>query len=86
MQRFKVVISDYVWDRVKVERDILGPDVELVALRTKSEDEFIDAVADCDALLNTYAGPITAKAHAHAPRQIIIHLGCGGTFHAGDQR
>jgi D-3-phosphoglycerate dehydrogenase len=78
MKRAKVVISDYVWDSVDVERDILGPDVEVVALHAKGEDEFLEAAADCDALLNTYAGPITAKAMARMERcKIIARYGIG---------
>lgn len=78
MSRLNVVISDYVWDSVDVERRILGPDVDVVALRTKTEDEFLEAAADCDALLNTYAGPITAKAMARMDRcKIIARYGIG---------
>ncbi|TWB45914.1 C-terminal binding protein [Nitrospirillum pindoramense] len=78
MSRLKVVISDYVWDSVDMERRILGPDIEVVALHTKTEDEFLEAAADCDALLNTYAGPITAKAMARMGRcKIIARYGIG---------
>ena len=74
----KVVISDYVWESVDVERSILGPDVELVPLKTTSEDEFLDAAADCDALLNTYAGPITARGMARMDKcRIIARYGIG---------
>ncbi len=74
----KVVISDYVWDNIDVERNILGSGVDLVALRTKTEDEFLEAAADCDALLNTYAGPITAKSMAAMTKcKIIARYGIG---------
>jgi len=35
---------------------------------------FIAAAADCDALLNTYAGPITAEVMAKMPNCRIITL------------
>ena len=40
----------------------LGDLGELHPMQTKKPEEFLDAAADCDALLNTYAGPITAEA------------------------
>src|SRR5512146_2430266 len=74
----KVVLTDYVWESVDVERKILGADVELVPLQTKKPDEFIDQAADCDALLNTYAGPITADVMARMPKcKIIARYGIG---------
>jgi D-3-phosphoglycerate dehydrogenase len=78
MSRSKVVISDYVWKSVDVERSILGPDVDLFPMHTKTEQEFLSEAADCDALLNTYAGPITAKAMSEMPKcKIIARYGIG---------
>jgi len=78
MSNFKVVITDYVWDTVDVEHSILGSNVDLTALHTKSEEEFLEVAADCDGLLNTYAGPITAKAMAKMVRcKIIARYGIG---------
>ncbi|MEK1894303.1 MAG: C-terminal binding protein [Rhizobium sp.] len=78
MSRSKVVISDYVWDSVDVERDILGSDVDLHPLKTKTEDEFLEDASDCDALLNTYAGPITAKSMTRMAKcKIIARYGIG---------
>ena len=57
----KVVLTDYVWDSVQMERDILGSLADLVPLQTKKPEDFLAEAADCDALLNTYAGPITAE-------------------------
>ncbi|MCC6531919.1 MAG: C-terminal binding protein [Burkholderiales bacterium] len=74
----KVVLSDYVWESLDVERRILGEVAELTALQTKSPDQFIAAAADCDALLNTYAGPITAEVMAKMPKcRIIARYGIG---------
>ena len=74
----KVVITDYVWDSLDVENRILGQLANLTALKTKTPDEFLGKAADCDALLNTYAGPITAEAMARMPNcKIIARYGIG---------
>src|SRR5687768_1299756 len=78
MAKAKVVLTDYVWESVDVERKILGDLGELVPLQTKKPDEFIAQAADCDALLNTYAGPITAEVMARMPKcRIIARYGIG---------
>ena len=60
----KVVVTDYVWGSLDVEKKTLGDLADLVPLQTKKPEEFLPQAADCDALLNTYAGPITAEAMA----------------------
>jgi D-3-phosphoglycerate dehydrogenase len=78
MAKAKVVLTDYVWESVDVERKILGDLGELVPLQTKKPEEFLAQAADCDALLNTYAGPITADAMAKMPKcRIIARYGIG---------
>ena len=74
----KVVITDYVWESLDVERKTLGDLADLVPLKTRKPEEFLDAARDCDALLNTYAGPITAEVMAKMPRcRIIARYGIG---------
>ena len=74
----KVVLTDYVWESLEVEKKTLAGLAELVALQTKKPDEFIAEAKDCDALLNTYAGPITADVMAQMPRcKIIARYGIG---------
>jgi D-3-phosphoglycerate dehydrogenase len=74
----KVVLTDYVWESLDVEKKTLAGLAELVPLQTKKPDEFIAEAADCDALLNTYAGPITAEVMARMPRcRIIARYGIG---------
>jgi D-3-phosphoglycerate dehydrogenase len=74
----KVVLTDYVWESLDVEHQTLDGVATLVALRTKKPDEFLAEAADCDALLNTYAGPITAEVMARMPRcKIIARYGIG---------
>src|SRR5713101_2705455 len=64
----KVVLTDYVWDSLDVERRTLEGLATLVPLQTKTPDQFLPEAEDCDALLNTYAGPITADVMARMPR------------------
>ena len=74
----KVVLTDYVWDSVQMERDILGSLADLVPLQTKKPEDFLAEAADCDALLNTYVGPITAETMANMPKcKIIARYGIG---------
>ena len=74
----KVVITDYVWESIDVERKTLGALADLVALKTKKPEEFLGQAADCDALLNTYAGPITEEVMARMPKcRIIARYGIG---------
>ena len=74
----KVVLTDYVWESLDVERNTLEGVASLVALKTKTPAEFLPEAADCDALLNTYAGPITAEVMARMPKcRIIARYGIG---------
>src|SRR5215475_12897071 len=74
----KVVLTDYVWESLDVEKNTLDGIAALVALKTKTAAEFLPQAADCDALLNTYAGPITAEAMAKMPKcRIIARYGIG---------
>src|SRR5216117_3509014 len=74
----KVVLTDYVWDSLDVERTTLDGLATLVALETKTPAEFLPEATDCDALLNTYAGPITAEVMKQMPRcRIIARYGIG---------
>lgn len=74
----KVVLTDYVWESLDVEQTTLEGLADLVPLQTKKPEEFIAQAADCDALLNTYAGPITAEVMAKMPKcRIIARYGIG---------
>jgi D-3-phosphoglycerate dehydrogenase len=74
----KVVLTDYVWESLEVEKNTLAGIADLVPLQTKKPDEFIEQAADCDALLNTYAGPITAEVMSRMPKcKIIARYGIG---------
>ena len=78
MANAKVVLTDYVWESLDVEKTTLAGLAELVPLQTKKPEDFIAEAADCDALLNTYAGPITAEVMAKMPKcRIIARYGIG---------
>ena len=77
-EKAKVVLTDYVWESLDVEKKTLADLAELVALQTKKPEDFLGQAADCDALLNTYAGPITAEVMAKMPKcRIIARYGIG---------
>ncbi len=74
----KVVLTDYVWESLDVEKKTLAGLADLVALQTKKPADFLAEARDCDALLNTYAGPITAEVMAQMPKcRIIARYGIG---------
>ena len=74
----KVVLTDYVWESLDVENEILGELADIVAMQTKTPAEFLAEAADCDAVLNTYAGPITKEDMAGMPNcKIIARYGIG---------
>jgi len=74
----KVVLTDYVWESIDVEKKILAGLADIIAMKTKKPEEFIAQAGDCDALLNTYAGPITAEVMAKMPKcRIIARYGIG---------
>lgn len=74
----KVVLTDYVWESVDLEREILQGLASLTPLQTKTPEDFIAQAADCDALLNTYAGPISSDVIARMPKcKMIARYGIG---------
>src|SRR5262245_50891101 len=78
MAKAKIVLTDYVWESLEVEKRALDGLGELVALQTKTTAEFAPHVVDCDAVLNTYAGPFTAELIGKMHRcKIIARYGIG---------
>jgi D-3-phosphoglycerate dehydrogenase len=70
--RKKVVITDYVWESVDVEREILRDLAHVVPMKVRDASGFLSEAKDCHALLNTYAGPITGDVMAAMPHCMII--------------
>ena len=76
--RARVVLTDYVWESLDVERKILGELGELTPFKSAKPDEFLAEAKDCDALLNTCAGPISTEVIAQMPKcRIIARYGIG---------
>ena len=74
----KVVLTDHAFESVEVEKKILEGLAELVVLQGKKPEEVVAQAQDCDALLNTYWGPITAEVMARMPKcKIIARYGIG---------
>ena len=78
MTKAKVVLTDYVWESLDVENEILGAVAEIVPLQVTDPEAFFPEAEDCEALLNTYGGPITADVMARMPNcKIISRYGIG---------
>jgi len=78
MAKAKVVLTDYVWESLDVENEILGALADIVPLQVTDPEAFFPEAEDCDALLNTYGGPITAEVMARMPScKIIARYGIG---------
>jgi D-3-phosphoglycerate dehydrogenase len=74
----KVVLTDYVWESLDVEKKTLEGLADLVAFKAKSMDEVLPELANCDAMLNTYLAPINAEVMARMPKcKIIARYGIG---------
>jgi D-3-phosphoglycerate dehydrogenase len=75
---YKVVITDYDYGDLEVERSILAPiGAEVVGLQAKSEDDLLAEVRDCDAVMNQYAR-VGARAIAAMERcRVVARYGVG---------
>lgn len=78
MPRWKVLITDYPWEGLEIERAILGEaDAELVVAEATDEASLMAAASDADAILNNWA-QVTASVIESAERcQIISRMGIG---------
>ena len=78
MSKAKVVLTDYVWESLNIEKEILGALADLVPLQVTNPEAFFPEAEDCEALLNTYGGPITSDIMARMPNcKIISRYGIG---------
>ncbi|MFL2546195.1 MAG: C-terminal binding protein [Candidatus Rariloculaceae bacterium] len=74
----KVVLTDYVWESLDVEHEILGDLADIVPIQETDPEKFFPEAAYCDALLNTYGGPISADVMAKMPNcRVISRYGIG---------
>lgn len=78
MQRLKAVVTDYDYGNLDIERAILEPEgIEVVGLQVKSEDELLEAAADCDAIMNQYARVGARTIAAMTRCKVIARYGVG---------
>jgi D-3-phosphoglycerate dehydrogenase len=55
-ERPKVVVTDYDYGNLDIERAVLGPiGARVVGLQAKSEEDLAGEAVDCDAMMNQYA-------------------------------
>jgi len=74
----KIVIADFDFGDTEIERQIVvGAGFQLITLQAKSEEELIDHVRDCDAVISQYAriGRNVIDAMQHC--QVIARYGIG---------
>ena len=74
----KVLITDYAWKDLELERKVLAQiGAQLIVARTGSEDELITLATDVDGILTNWK-PVTEKVIRHACRcRILCRFGVG---------
>ena len=78
MAKFRVLVTDYAWPDLSVERQVLGQiDAEIVLPEGKSEEQLQAAAQGVDAIMTNWAST-TSKVIAAAPDcRIVSRLGIG---------
>lgn len=78
MEKFKVVVTDYEFQILAPEQEVLSPlNVEFVAAQCRTEEEVIAVCKDADAIINQYA-PISANVIAQLEKcKVISRYGVG---------
>jgi D-3-phosphoglycerate dehydrogenase len=77
-QKYSVVITDYDYDDVGIERAIIeGAGFELIAAQCKSEDEVIGIARDADAVIAQYAHVGARAIGAFTRCRVIARYGTG---------
>jgi D-3-phosphoglycerate dehydrogenase len=77
-QKLKVVITDYDYGDVNVERPVIeGAGFELVAAQCKSEDELVEVAHDASAVITQYARVGEKTINAFTKCRLIARYGTG---------
>jgi D-3-phosphoglycerate dehydrogenase len=79
MARFKVVVTDYVFEKFEAEQEVLrAVGAELSVHQCKTQAEMREAVRDADGVLNTYLLGLDASVFATAPKlKVVVRYGIG---------
>ncbi len=76
-ERKKVVITDFI-PETSIECEVLGNDVDVVALNAMGEDEVLDEIVDADAVLLYHLISLTEKSISRMERcKLIVRGGVG---------
>lgn len=77
-QQLKAVITDYAFDNVELEREVLAPlGCRLEALKAGKDQALVDLVKDADAVITQFA-PVTAEViNAMQKCRVIVRYGIG---------
>lgn len=79
MAKYKIVITDYQYESIQPQIDVVAafPDAELVALQCRTEEDVITLAGDADVLLNQYA-PMNERVISQLKNcKAIIRYGIG---------
>jgi D-3-phosphoglycerate dehydrogenase len=78
MRQYKVLLTDYAWADVEIERSTLEDvDAELIVAPASDEESLIKAATGVDAIMTNWA-KVTARVIAAAPNcRIVSRLGIG---------
>jgi D-3-phosphoglycerate dehydrogenase len=78
MAEHRVLVTDYTWADTSVEAAVLaGVAADLVHARTGEEDELVDLVGDCDAILTCFKRVTPAVVRAGTRLRVIGRYGVG---------
>ena len=74
----KVVITDYAFEDIDLEREVLAPlGCELAALKAGKDQALVDLVKDADAVITQFA-PVNAETIAAMQKaRVIVRYGIG---------
>jgi D-3-phosphoglycerate dehydrogenase len=79
MPKFKVLVTDHVFEHFDREKSVLSPlDAELVVREAEHASELVDDVVDADAILNTYLPGIDRELLKHGKKlRAVVRYGIG---------
>ena len=78
MSNFKILITDYAWPDLDIERSILEQHgIELVIAQSGDESHLIECAADVDAILTNWAQTTAAIIAASGKCKIVSRMGIG---------
>ena len=78
MSKYKVLVTDFAWPDLEIEREILSTiDAEIVLPESREEEHLSIAAVDCDAIMTCWAQTTKAVIAAATNCKIVARLGIG---------